>query len=747
MPMELKSPERLLDHGQFLRGLAAALVRNPADADDVVQGAYTAALTKAPPAGWHLPQWLAGVTRNLARRSVRDRVRRQAREQVAVRDDAVRATDEVVELEELRQRVVQAVLALDDPYRSVVLMRFYDGLEPGEIARRQGVPAATVRSHLHRAVQQLRGRLDREQRPDRRPWTAVLLPFAHEMVPAAATPMARSVWAKVGIAAAVTVAALIAYPLVFPAEPVSANVPVSERTASLAEAPVVREQPTVRQEVAPVTATAPAPTSVASTALLRFVDDAGRVVTGEALRESFAAANTALSVTLLDNRILEQKGIEGTLATMAGDPAHWCTSGVVRLESEGLLVADLPTKGQVRLLVARPGAAAFLSPAIDLPMAESKSFDVLLAPPSMHLLRFVASDTGAPLENAAVNIYTEFGDDRAFVKGTTLTTDARGECRLSAHNLSNPLLIRPASMWLETATHAGRFTIAAEEVAQEVRVPPRGRIEGLAFDLEGAPARDRIVAIATSKGALRHLRTDVEGHFVGDGLPAGRTMALLLGRTPAELVTAETQVPSAGTTSLQLGSSTVGGAVLSGRVTAGGEPLAGVLVLIKGQSDGRRMDTTDADGRYTIRGVASGDRLMVLLGDPNVSDNLGVHNTGSLAVTKGERTVFDFDLPRGRVSVVVVDDATGKPLAGLPVLATPKARKAQADRFAGFSYRAGWAEATDGEGAATLRCLPEGEPHTIRIGGRDFVEQVIEVPQPSLEAAPKAIVVRLSKKG
>ena len=60
---------------------------------------------------------------------------------------------------------------------------------------------------------------------------------------------------------------------------------------------------------------------------------------------------------------------------------------------------------------------------------------------------------------------------------------------------------------------------------------------------------------------------------------------------------------------------------------------------------------------------------------------------------------------------------------------------------------AGWAEATDGAGAAKLRCLPEGEPHTIRIGGWGFVQQVIEVPQPSLEAAPTAIVVRVCRKG
>jgi len=89
----------------------------------------------------------------------------------------------------------------------------------------------------------------------------------------------------------------------------------------------------------------------------------------------------------------------------------------------------------------------------------------------------------------------------------------------------------------------------------------------------------------------------------------------------------------------------------------------------------------------------------------------------------------------------------GQPLSGVAVIATPKGGNVQENRFPGFWYRAGWAEATDGAGAAKLRCLPEGEPHTIRIGGWGFVQQVIEVPQPSLEAAPTAIVVRVCRKG
>ena len=46
--MKQVSAEHLLRHGPFLRGLAQALLRDSARADDVVQEAYLAALRGAP---------------------------------------------------------------------------------------------------------------------------------------------------------------------------------------------------------------------------------------------------------------------------------------------------------------------------------------------------------------------------------------------------------------------------------------------------------------------------------------------------------------------------------------------------------------------------------------------------------------------------------------------------------------------------------------------------------------------------
>lgn len=94
--MNLDQPEQLLDHGHLLRSLAGALPPSATDVDDVVQNTFTAAIQKPRPTGWPLPQWLSGVTRNLARRQLRDQARRTARERAAAKPEALRSTAEVV---------------------------------------------------------------------------------------------------------------------------------------------------------------------------------------------------------------------------------------------------------------------------------------------------------------------------------------------------------------------------------------------------------------------------------------------------------------------------------------------------------------------------------------------------------------------------------------------------------------------------------------------------------------------------
>ncbi|MCI0650350.1 MAG: RNA polymerase sigma factor [Planctomycetes bacterium] len=173
------SPEQLLGNQAWMRGLARSLLADPGAADDVVQEAQLAAWQRPPREARTLPAWLSGVVRNLSRRSLRDRHRRAAREQRAARHERIANTPaELLERAEMQRNVAQAVLDLKEPYRSAVLFRFFDDLSPAEIAARQGIPVATVRTRIDRALEQLRGRLDRMHGGDRAEWSAVLVPMA-----------------------------------------------------------------------------------------------------------------------------------------------------------------------------------------------------------------------------------------------------------------------------------------------------------------------------------------------------------------------------------------------------------------------------------------------------------------------------------------------------------------------------------------------------------------------------------------
>lgn len=183
-PPSSSNSEELLAHVGWMHSLALRLVRDVAAADDLVQDALLAALEQQPDTKRSLAPWFAGVLRRRASFLSRGHARRSDRENRAARDRAAALTapggdsraDDVVQRGEAHQRLVNAVMALRDPYRSVLLLRYYDDFSPREIARRKGLPPATVRSQLARALDELRNSLDSESGGDRRAWCLALLP-------------------------------------------------------------------------------------------------------------------------------------------------------------------------------------------------------------------------------------------------------------------------------------------------------------------------------------------------------------------------------------------------------------------------------------------------------------------------------------------------------------------------------------------------------------------------------------------
>ena len=167
-----------------MRALALGLVLDPNEAEDVAQDAALALLLNPPPEGVAARPWIATVVRRLAWRRRRAALRRADHEA-----DAQPGSDgggDALERIDTQRRLLEAVRALEEPLRTTVVRRYFEGKSSVEIARLSGVPAATVRARLKRARERLRTRLDRDM-GSRAAWMSVLLPLVpREFAPVAA---------------------------------------------------------------------------------------------------------------------------------------------------------------------------------------------------------------------------------------------------------------------------------------------------------------------------------------------------------------------------------------------------------------------------------------------------------------------------------------------------------------------------------------------------------------------------------
>ncbi len=185
-------------HSGWMRRLARGLVADSSAADDVVQEAWTRLGGARERVGY-----LAAVVRSLARRWQRSEHRRTVRERRAAREEALPSAADIAARSELAHVLAEAVERLEEPYRTTLVLRYYDDLGAAEIARRAGIPAATVRARLKRGLDVLRVRLD-EREGGRERWLSVLLPWTRgPLEPAAAlmTPLIALAAMKIAVPA------------------------------------------------------------------------------------------------------------------------------------------------------------------------------------------------------------------------------------------------------------------------------------------------------------------------------------------------------------------------------------------------------------------------------------------------------------------------------------------------------------------------------------------------------------------
>ncbi len=209
-PAQHPTPDELAAHAAAARAFAARLVVDAHLADDVAQEAVARGLRGGGGSVARPLPWLRGIVRNVARHAVRSASRRAAHESRAVPRAAPETPADIAARAELIHRAVAELLALDEPYRATLLLHFFDGLAPAEIAARDDVPAGTVRSRLKRGLDMLRARLDAAHGDDRRAWAVPLaLACRRPAPPPAAAPLAPLLPGVLAMSAKAVTAAVV----------------------------------------------------------------------------------------------------------------------------------------------------------------------------------------------------------------------------------------------------------------------------------------------------------------------------------------------------------------------------------------------------------------------------------------------------------------------------------------------------------------------------------------------------------
>lgn len=143
--------------------LAIRSLGDATDAEDVTQKVFVAAWQgreRFDPARASLSAWLVGITRHTIADTHQARTRERAiTEQVtAITGDETAPAPEV----DLADRLLIAdeMARLDPLPRAVVRLAFFDDLTHLQIAERLQIPVGTVKSHIRRSLNKLRGRLE-----------------------------------------------------------------------------------------------------------------------------------------------------------------------------------------------------------------------------------------------------------------------------------------------------------------------------------------------------------------------------------------------------------------------------------------------------------------------------------------------------------------------------------------------------------------------------------------------------------
>ncbi|HEY0255304.1 MAG TPA: sigma-70 family RNA polymerase sigma factor, partial [Kofleriaceae bacterium] len=536
----------LLAEADWLTRLARSLVGND-DADDIVQETYVAALKSPPDPDRSARPWLRRVMVNVVRMRHRGRVRRDLREQRSgEHGETVWTPAQLLERARTERALADLVIALGEPLRSTVLLRYREGLSAEAIAEQQHVAVATVRRRLKEAVDRLRAGMD----DDFQTWRAAFAPFL--VGRRARPPWWSMIMAKAGTKIAiVAIAALLLL--------LGAGLVIHERGSGNVD----------QSSTAVVTSRSSSPERVLRTFVqpgIAAISLSGRVTAAD---RPYAGAK--VRVTHAYTRELVGEAISDDAGRFS--------------------IPSLPGAALVVSATADDKVALPIEVDLRSPIVRGKAVELRLLG-CVHLRGIIIDGSGAPIAHArvaAVVAPVPFAD-----------TDELGRYDLCTH--AGPQLLRFAA--------SGYHAIQAElhltgDFIQDVTLLPEAIVAGVVLDPAGLPVADAAITIDprgknSLQFALSFARSGADGRFRISGVAPGRSQ--IFAEAPGQASRHLDLVVGAGETREQIVLKLEAAPRLVGKVVdSQHRPISGAAVGLRSANNyHERLAITQADGSFVL---------------------------------------------------------------------------------------------------------------------------------------------------